>query len=714
MKNNEVYTPSEFYKSNEFKSFSAENYKSRYLGDAGREKNYYGEEVTTSGGGSSEKKVQSGKNKIDREELLKSSSGQGASGAAQAATHAAGTAATSLATVAAAAAMTAFALTPSAPNIDLRMDVADTYIVYEMQIDNMQEDTGYEIIIEADEELYRKSVMSEVVIDTVSGLEPQTEYSFSVIGNKDGDVTTHYEERFTTTPIAPKRAEVAFSFTSGVDDGGFAKLDYGITVSNANEGALKYLIRAYCGEREFYQAELGGDDGFSISETLTRLPQGELEFQVYEVVEDEEMLVGSQTYDFVYGDNVLGHPAPTVTLGKIELAANNEYQVSYEIASQNAEYEEYSSLNLNIVLNDGTTQRITVENPDAKGAVRGIYVSGDTASVSVEATLDYYEIYNEIERSVSAEAAVTQEIAEHIELKDITVAMYAYDSSYGNVILSYIWQAKEGTYLEVSDGEEIVTSYDGSTVYFPYNVGEDTSLTYALKDSSGQAVIQEGEISIPATEASEYSFAYANPGSIVQTFNANGTVNLYINVDFSCDDSQVYYEIELSCAGEQIVYRSTDNVAVIENLYYEKGYGYSVVYGVYKEVGDVRYRIYSVAPSGSTDNSYLADSAMRAELVEGEASGERYIRVTLDDYLVYDFGRITVDIDGERIKLTEANFVHLESEYVYEALIKIDSIPENVILDVYARGSNNFEELAQKVNLKGDWYEHFRSENVFG
>jgi hypothetical protein len=139
------------------------------------------------------------------------------------------------------------------------------------------------------------------------------------------------------------------------------------------------------------------------------------------------------------------------------------------------------------------------------------------------------------------------------------------------------------------------------------------------------------------------------------TYNDDGTINVYIQTNFSAEDERLYYQVTL----ENMRFKSRDAIFVAEGL---PNKSYALIYNICYDENGIQYSIEEISVSGMVNETY-AENFISAEL------SENVVSITVDPYNVnaVDLNSIrAVTSFGEEITLSQTDFLYDEEtgEYV--------------------------------------------------
>ena len=265
-------------------------------------------------------------------------------------------------------------------------------------------------------------------------------------------------------------------------------------------------------------------------------------------------------------------------------------------------------------------------------------------------------------------------------------------STYTKSIDFYIKALTNGAYylhvVNTDTGEAWDVSFFNGVASMEY--GEDAllNLTAYLTNDDGERLSNEVSLTVNTAtpeELSDYVMNYKNPSEVGVTYNADGTINVYVYTDFESEDESYYARVMLG--GYTVITR--DKVTVFKGL---PNTSYSICYSVCFERGGQNYTAMSVTPSGMVNESYLS--------IGYELIGDT-LTVTVYDTSIIDLDSITViSLSGEQITLSAGDFALDEYDNLV-ASVRFESPPELVTLHAmvcpFASGLDRVEELEGSI-----------------
>ncbi len=270
------------------------------------------------------------------------------------------------------------------------------------------------------------------------------------------------------------------------------------------------------------------------------------------------------------------------------------------------------------------------------------------------------------------EGGTPKEFAPYTHSFDNTLdAKVRVDKHYGEIVFYLKAIANNATHVSVTNTEtsEVVWQEElyGDYVTIPYDDSQTAILQYTLSltDSQGEKVTSDFTAVIdPAVQAPEtYVFNYKNANDVGITYNQDGTINVYIQTNFACEDENLYYQVVL---GEtRIQSRAPMFMASgLENI------PYGLVYELCYDSNGIQY-VLSTIPVSGVVNEFYFDGFFTVEI------SNHFVSLQISDYLAakVDLNSVRlVSSANEELILTETDFVYNEEygEYVCNAEFTMD------------------------------------------
>ena len=254
-------------------------------------------------------------------------------------------------------------------------------------------------------------------------------------------------------------------------------------------------------------------------------------------------------------------------------------------------------------------------------------------------------------------------------------ALVNLDNYYGEIICFVKALTDDDTMISVTsslDGEERVEYIGGSQLHLWYTERGVATYTMYLTNEAGDLLSNLVELTVDTTQRDlsfDFNMNYHNPDDLGLSFNPDGSMNVYVDTGFECEDMTVGYYVAVG----QYFYRGRENTAIIRNI--PSGYhGYS--HYVYAEIEGVKYVVGFSSPSGSITPS-IADI--------GCSFDESRVEITLpsDGSVYLDTVRL-VTSDGREMLLVAESFVLDEDTGRYVTTFDLGTLPEELVICVTA------------------------------
>ena len=358
---------------------------------------------------------------------------------------------------------------------------------------------------------------------------------------------------------------------------------------------------------------------------------------------------------------------PTVTVTGTEIIGINKIRIDFT----HKNVTENTALELDILFGDMSQDTLVLTAEDLeRGYVETVMETSDTLTVTPKTTEDWYGEEKTVEHgSFTHTFPTTLTVDATVSLVDNSVILYPVGIMNGAAYFGI-------RSSENPDTEEIYST--GSTLMMSYRNGPEVTYTVYLTNENGDVLSNEASVTVRTDveiTAPEYVFEYSNPNNISVTFNDDGTINVYLDTKFECDDPSVYYQLTLG----PYRYISQDRIARIEGLPDDT---YQIYYDVCVEVDGVLYAVYRTTPSGSVNEQYV--------YVEGWAEGNTFFATVFTEFMYFDTSYVrVVSSAGEEFILTEDDLTYSEESLAYEFSVNFTEPFSSVT--VYATVSSTHE-----------------------
>ncbi|MGN1103991.1 MAG: hypothetical protein ACI4QI_03865, partial [Candidatus Coproplasma sp.] len=500
----------------------------------------------------------------------------------------------------------------------------------------------------------------------------------------------------TYTKVQPADASIEYS-ASGVT----------ITVDTAFTSAYEnyeYKLVVTNSTGEVYGQYQG--TGEAVIEIDSYIGLDEINFTYYDLgtFADGEIELASHTTEGV------AFCMPTLTLDA-ECGFNGQYFTLSYACGMDYDYAQ-ASVDIVVTNSDGATYSKRIDSVSESGTIVLDFITGEPGSVTVSATLNFTDNQSDgvvhslqpaqADYSMNYSFEVTKVVADTSGKADLS----GVESELMLIELNFDYLLPDGYMIKITDegnsldkSTELVNTYSFSEL----SRTAEVNLTIQVTDADGNAWGEAKSVAISKSAAeAEYTsptMSYLNPSDAVVTYNDDGTINVYRDLNFSCEDERVYYNAMLRAGyyDEEYNFVETerfdvigrDKYAVIENI---PNQNYIVYYYQMFDYNGVSYIIYIEIPSGSIENVYkdedgdgYEDFATATAIVAG---GQTIITVSLssggmvgnkiivdgteyeyDDYSDEYQTELTLTIDGELdlANVTEVTVFFTKHGYNYDA-----------------------------------------------
>ncbi len=443
---------------------------------------------------------------------------------------------------------------------------------------------------------------------------------------------------------------------TGIEDGG----DYAIVVSTSNEEDIEQDVDTdgtY--ENRIDGLKPGWEYTLSFIQydtVLGEISHFETKFQTQKHSEQEPMPPPEPEPE-PEPDEPVPTPIPVVAVTGTSIVGLNEIRIDFSHFDICAS----DSVKLDILFGDMSEKSVVLSGEDLeRGYVTARMDTSDTLTVTPK-------IYVATSGSEKLCESYSHTFAETLSVKAM-VGLYQDAVTFYPTGLS-----KGGEYLCVKsseDPENYELFYLGDLAQAFYSLSGE--ITYTLYFTNDQEDILSNEVTVTVDTSTsptepEYHFTYRNPNDVGITYNDDGTINIYIQTQFTSVSDEVYYKISLG----NIVYTSREPIARIEGI---PDTNYPLQYDVCINVNGAEYSIFHVTPSGTVNEAGLPHYS--------ECVDDTHLVVRLykdGDDLDLD-SVVLISSSGEEKVLTEADFVYNDVYGTYDAEIEFEEPFTEVII----------------------------------
>ncbi|MBQ4108089.1 MAG: hypothetical protein IJC80_01670 [Clostridia bacterium] len=559
---------------------------------------------------------------------------------------------------------------PSKPTpIDVSLNdfvVGGNYAAYELEISELSPDIDYDIVIsDGKDELINEEVLNGTNSELVVGLDTDTKYTLSVVSEENGERAVHYEKAFKTngTQIIHDEYQAVFKEPQFND----------VTVewlSEENKFTIPIHFESHSDPNYRYRVSLLDENqgvissyiGAESSVSLSAPPSCERAFILYEPI------YYADGFEYSYSSKRSPEfylAPPEIILGDKQLSEPNSYRINYKISTE-LHNELYSDIFFTANGEDAGQGYIWNINEYNSHVVS---FSEPTLEFDLEATVTYEAPYGGNLRTVTAKRSYKNEL-------EFTDKAY-YSFEYAEAVFSFNYSNADGYVLLRNESSATEEKLAFGTYY--YSLSSQTAYTYALYSGDDQRLSEEKTVSFtPLDTKPSYDFNYLNPSDLLITYNDDGTINIYNDTKFSCDDPNVYYEIYYRSVSHEYVCESWRPFVGCENLEFGS---YSVEYRIfYSDESGAKYELQRIVPSGDVHpsiNSYVRLNIPNSSTVIFEFND-----------LIYN-GDIIATVDGKEYVFTGDDIKpseHSDKMLPYCYIITVDElIGSEQMLNISAR-----------------------------
>ena len=358
--------------------------------------------------------------------------------------------------------------------------------------------------------------------------------------------------------------------------------------------AYKYKLTAYDSDGkalDFYEGQIGTEVVLEISEAS------------YEVSFVFELIgIGTNTTSVIEKTDlgVIDFSPATIDITDVTVPFINTYNIKYSIISSFDQNEIYEGVELTLTLANGNEEQIYID----KGEIEVGYIEY-TSSVevtSINATLTYTKSPGTNTRTAT--------VSKNVNTDASFDATYLVNYNNGYVLFHPVG-VLNATHMAITSSETstpdiiMIEDIEPQAGYMSYySTSGDITYTLYLCDEGGNALSNQVVFTIDTTANDydgSYSMSYRNPSEIGISYNDDGTINLYIDIDYPDIGGDAYYQIIL---GDELYYTFTGGAPVISGLPDEP---YTLMYRVCKDIDGVQYILYEVVPSGVINESSMVN-----------------------------------------------------------------------------------------------------------
>ncbi len=412
----------------------------------------------------------------------------------------------------------------------------------------------------------------------------------------------------------------------------------------------------------------------------------------------------------VYAEEQMEGPAfgyPTVTLRPVVGFDGTYFTLDYDCQM----VYDYAEARMELTVVSGTSTYVQqVESVSATGTILLDAVVGEPGQVTVSGRL-YFKDNSSVgaTHSVSVDP-VALEMNYRFSVTSVSADLATGTSTIPVTMTFAYMMPSDYTISILDEGNGIDLAFPLTEEYWFNSIPSDTAanLTVRVKDSEGNPWGTDFTCTVSQAEAeanyTRPSFESTNPGDALVTYNDDGTINIYRQINFSCDDSRVscnafiYGSVE-EAEGGRLIYGdsydiiSQDKYAVIENIPMRN---YYFLYHRLFTYNGVCYTMYTEMPSGGvTFPEKFATAGVT------QSGGTTTVSITTTEY-----GRL-----DNRIVCGGQEYPYTNYTDPYDSTAKLVLEGEQDITEVeifFTAYSQNYDAYSADIALKGQMYYHCR------
>lgn len=367
-------------------------------------------------------------------------------------------------------------------------------------------------------------------------------------------------------------------------------------------------------------------------------------------------------------------PIPSVTVTGVEISGLNEVKVSFTYS----DISDGGKIELDVLFGDSTTDKITLTDEDV---LRGYtYLSMETSptlTVTPSVITD-----NDGEQEITKCEGYTYTFTETFSV-ETTVVLHSYYREITFYPLGIACGADQIIVTSSLNPEAKESLWLEDVVRMQYSDEDVITYTIYLSNDNGDVLSNEVTLTVDTSMTPpehQYQINSVNPGNVGITYNDDGTINMYIDTDFSSNSEDVYYQISVG----SIRYVSREPIARIENI---PDKSYALIYDVCIDVDGMQYSIFRTVPSGMANEANMYFESDFTDNALSLKFDKEYIHLDLSEVRL-------VSSSGEEIILTEADFAYNEDGGTYDAVAQFSEYADEVVIYLMANPYyNGLEEI---------------------
>ncbi len=504
----------------------------------------------------------------------------------------------------------------------------------------------------------------------------ETEELYTATGRYQSDQSYQAEYRKTL----PTESKIDF-----LSDGRYrVSIDTGFHTENPE--IFSYALEVLDEEGKVYGSYSGTDSSL----TLEINPLSKMYFRYTDL---GSFYSGTERYQEYLSSDYSWIVLPTITLSDDYEFMDDQFVISYQTESQ------YESDGFAVILNfDNGTESFKKGLPFSVEQYP-VFLDGfsdEAGTVKVTGYLDFQDErldpyphripIREKEYQMNYSFVVSEVTADHLETGQDTIPLtlnfdYQVPSTYQIRI--------ENTELSLSETFSVTETYSLNKI--PSGDGGTISLSIDRPDGTKWKDLEDIKVhskeEVEKVYSSPTGWNNPNPGESLVTYNEDGTINLYRDMNFTSDDGNLYYDSFLYTDALYddggmlkeyvggIHHRSRERISAMENL---EESSYMFVYYTIYHMDNVYYRMEKGVPSGSvelgkeslvatgtydamTDKTTVTIKNEKAVFLDNRILVEGMDK-TFDSYSGGSDSTFTVTLDGDK---TDAQLTLYSNSYFY-------------------------------------------------
>lgn len=565
------------------------------------------------------------------------------------------------------------------------------FLSYSVQIEDLSDNVDYDIVISNGIDTFTVEEVNEGKNENfVIGLEPDSEYSFSLIENGNAK-TTHFSQIFSTKDSTATFMSKDFSANLDCLHPNYVNVFWGDSVNeitfpvgfvNDTEFDFGYRITLIDQNGKVAGVFEGGEDSASIavatsvetaSVTYEQLAYADGRTHVYETV--------------TYQEEILLKEPELILTGEKYYSRNGDCFLPFTINSITPDMEQISEI---VFYCNDENYAVDLQSLYENKGIVGLYNLHGVEEFDVYAEITFLAPYGANQRKITSKTFSFK------NAYDINDDVY-YDVTNNYLYVNVSFWAPEGYYLKIYDNLnnlDLLSSTNGSTHAYVSPTNNQFDVTYGIADVDGNYLSPPKIVKFTIAEVTaDYNISSILPSDVLMTVNANDTVNLYFDTNFSCEsDPDVFCQITVSSTFGNFYKTSRSPLIAIENIPYSI---YNINCSVYKIVDGIKYVLYSSSPSG--DISPFSDVLMEAYILDNALSISFYSDMETNPSSTESPIKFSINYNGVK-ELTIDQFEF--DGYSYNYMESCDQPILGASVIVYTRNNYTYETIIQKYGSK--------------